>query len=46
MAAHFIDLAAFLVQAKPPAFFQGEIILDQQYHDHRDAREGKHHHRD
>jgi hypothetical protein len=30
MAAHFVDLAAFLMQAQPPAFLQRKEILDLQ----------------
>ena len=28
MAGHFIELAVFLVEAQPPAFFLREVILD------------------
>ena len=28
MAGHFIDLAVFLAEAEPPAFFLREVILD------------------
>jgi hypothetical protein len=36
MAAHFIDLAAFLMQAQPPALFERELVFHVQPHDRRD----------
>jgi hypothetical protein len=40
MARHFIDLAVFLAQAKPPAFFLRKVILEVQRDDGTDTREG------
>ena len=43
---HFMALAAFLMQAHPPALALGDIILDAHGDDRTDAREGESHHRD
>jgi hypothetical protein len=40
MRRHFVALAAFLVEADPPAFAVGEIILDPHGDDGADAGEG------
>jgi hypothetical protein len=38
MAGHFRELAVLLVEAQPPAFFLGEVILDVQCYDRAHAR--------
>jgi hypothetical protein len=43
---HFVALAAFLVEADPPALAVGEIILDPHRHHGADAGEGVGHHAD
>jgi hypothetical protein len=43
---HFVALAAFLVEADPPALAIGKIILDPHRHDGADAGEGVGHHAD
>jgi hypothetical protein len=40
MGRHFVALAAFLVQADPPALIVGEIILDPHRHHGADGGEG------
>jgi len=39
MAVYFIDLAALLAQAQPPAFFQGEVVFHLQPHHRTHPRE-------
>jgi hypothetical protein len=46
VARHFIDLAVFLAQAQPPAFFLREVILEGERDDGTDTGEGVGHHRD
>ena len=43
VAAHFVDLAALLFQAQPPAFLEREIILHLQTHHGGNPREGVDH---
>jgi hypothetical protein len=46
VAGHFIELAVFLAEAKPPAVFLRVVILDIERDDRPDAGEGISHHRD
>ena len=46
VAGHFVDLAVFLAEAQPPAFFPGEVILNGQTHGHAGPGEGVRHHGD
>ena len=43
VAAHFVDLAALLSQAQPPAFLERKIILHVQTHHGGNPREGVDH---
>jgi hypothetical protein len=40
VSRHFMALAAFLVQADPPALAVGEVVLDPHRHHRADAGEG------
>ena len=46
VAGHFVTLAAFFVQANPPAFAGGKVVLDAHRHDGAHAREAVGHHGD